>query len=369
MTLELEHLPLILAAAGACIASYTDLRRRIIHNKLTFSMIGVGIAFYALLGVHQGNLWVASSGLLGAALTFAIGYALWLTGAWAGGDVKLFTAFGALVPAYTAPRVVSPLPFPLTIMLNTFLMAALVLGGYLLVSFARKRLFGAVVRPIVKRPYRIAEGALIVFGGGILGQVAVQLTGITWLLWPVAIPFIIIMFILPIWVRLPPLAALSIYGFYLAPVLAAKIFIVLLSAVAVVWCIVSAASVANREVLQRNIKVTDLREGMIPAEVVYEKNGKVRRTSEPSFGGFVMRSKLPGRTHVLADPRFAGGLSRHQVGVLRRLVRAHKLKNRIRVKRGVPFAPALGAGLLVGLAYGDLYWALSMWLGALIWAI
>ena len=205
----------------------------------------VGVAFYVLLGVWRWDLWTMISGALGAAIAFIIGYAMWLTGGWAGGDVKLFTALGALLPFYTAPYVLNvPYPFPITILFNS------------------------------------------------------------------------VIAILPI---------LLVYA---------------------VIC-----RVRGRAVLYEQVKITELREGMIPAETIYEKDGKVERWSS-KFG------LKPRCDRLYTNPRRAAGLTRYQVGVLKRLVRKRKLKNYIKLKKGIPFAPALGLGVFIAVFYGDLYWGL-----------
>lgn len=242
---ELEFLPAVIALVAVCIANYTDLRKRIIPNRLTFPLIGVGIIFYVLLGIWRWDLWTTISGALGAAIAFAIGYVMWLTGGWAGGDVKLFTALGALLPFYPAPYVENvPYPFPITILFNSIIV------------------------------------------------------------------------ILPI---------LLIYA---------------------VIC-----RIRGRGVLYEQVKITELKEGMIPAETIYEKDGKVKRWSS-KFG------LKPHYDRLYTNPRRAAGLTRYQVGALKRLVRERKLKNYIKLKKGIPFAPALGLGVFIAIFYGDLYWEL-----------
>ncbi len=247
-----EFIPAALAIAAACIAMYTDLfKGRIIPNRLTYPMIGAGIAFYPLLGLYRGDLWIAVSGALGAAVAFAIGYAMWLTGGWAGGDVKLFTALGALLPRFspTSPAPYSseyPL-FPLTILFNSVIAMLPILFAYAVVC-------------------RIRE----------------------------------------------------------------------------------------RGVLYERVKITELKEGMIPAEAIYEKGGRVERWSS-RFG------LKPRWDRVYANPSRAAGVTRYQVGVLKRLVREGKLENSIRIKRGMPFAPALGVGVFIAVLYGDLYWRFISW--------
>jgi len=189
------------------------------------------------------GLWITIFGAVGAALAFAIGYVMWLTGGWAGGDVKLFTALGALLPFYTSPHVNDvPYPFPLTILFNS------------------------------------------------------------------------VIAILPI---------LLVYTAY--------------------------CRLRGRGLLYERAKITELREGMIPAETIYEKDGKVSRWSS-KFG------LKPRYNRVYTNPRRAAGLTRYQVGALKRLVREGKLKNYIKLKKGIPFAPALGLGVAIGIFYGDLYW-------------
>jgi preflagellin peptidase FlaK len=66
--------------------------------------------------------------VLGAAIAFAIGYGMWVTGGWAGGDIKLFTALGALLPMFFPSH--APFPysssyplFPITILFNSAFVA------------------------------------------------------------------------------------------------------------------------------------------------------------------------------------------------------------------------------------------------------
>jgi Flp pilus assembly protein protease CpaA len=231
------------------------MKKRIIPNRLTFPLIGGGILFYALLGVLSSlgaidlsqaltpwGFWIIFLGAFGAALAFGIGYALWLTGGWAGGDVKLFTAFGALLPFYDAPFTGNiPYPFPITILFNSVIAMLPILLVYSLIRRAR-----------------------------------------------------------------------------------------------------------GQSVLYERVKITELREGMIPAELIYEKDGKIMR------GGSRFGIK-PSNVRIYADPSRAAGLTRYQVGVLKRLAREQKLRGWMRLKRGIPFAPALGAGLFIGVLYGDLY--------------
>ena len=240
----LELIPAGVAVAGSCVAIYTDMRWRIIPNKLNFPMTIFGVAFYLLLGLNNGDLITAISGALGAAICFVIGYALWLTGGWAGGDVKLFTALGALLYGYRMP-VGNPIyPIPLTILFNSIIAIVPVLIVYSLI--------------------RRAQG---------------------------------------------------------------------------------------QRVLYDQVKITELKEGMIPAETIYEKGGRIGRWSSR----FSLRKEWD-KTYT--NTRRASGLTRYQVGALKKLVRVKRIGNHIKIKKGLPFAPALGAGVFIAVFYGDIYWQL-----------
>ncbi|KXB04175.1 hypothetical protein AKJ48_03275 [candidate division MSBL1 archaeon SCGC-AAA261O19] len=252
----LELIPAGLALGAVIIANYTDLKDRIIPNKLTFSLIGFGIVFYLAFGISSGEFVRAFYGVIGASIAFGIGYVMWLTGGWAGGDVKLFTALGALLPAYEAPYLAPPYSvnyplFPLTILFN-----------------------------------------------GIIA----------------AIPFLLIY--------------------------------------------VAVSRAMGRGAFYETVKISELKEGMIPAEIIYEKNGKIKRYDSGYFGFLSRAFGTPEWDRQLANPDRAAGISRYYVGVLRRMVREGKLKDRIKIKKGMPFAPALGAGVFIGIFYGGLYWGL-----------
>ena len=247
----LDILPIGLALLAVCVANYTDLfKGRIIPNKLTLPMLVTGIVFHALVGIWNSDLLKAISGVVGASVAFAIAYGIWLMGGWAGGDVKLFTALGALLPMYS-PTIPAPYSsgyplFPLTILLNGIIAMIPISLAYIATCYAR------------------GKGA-----------------------------------------------------FY------------------------------------ERVKITELHEGMIPAETIYEKDGKIGRWSSRLGLG-----PKPRWDRTFTYPRRAAGLTRYQVGALRRLAREGRIENHLKIKRGIPFAPALGLGVFISVFYGDLYWSL-----------
>ena len=83
-----------IAALGVvAIAAFTDARRERIPNWLTLPAIAFGPLFWLFADFYWGGI----RSLLGLVLCAAVPYWLFRRGAWAGGDVKLFAAIGALV--------------------------------------------------------------------------------------------------------------------------------------------------------------------------------------------------------------------------------------------------------------------------------
>jgi len=110
---------LITALAFTFLATITDIRRRLIPNWLTYPMIASGVLYHAVVGLLRGDLVQAFAGALGASVAFILGLALYSVGGWAGGDVKLFTGLGAILPE-TDP----PYPIFISVLFNSVLLVA-----------------------------------------------------------------------------------------------------------------------------------------------------------------------------------------------------------------------------------------------------
>jgi archaeal preflagellin peptidase FlaK len=145
----------------ACIyASYTDLKRGIIANKLTFPLIALGIVLNGIYAFSTGNLMVLVYTLLFTGTIFVLGYIFWKLGAWAGGDVKMFTALAALLPlqpfiinytilGYSLPAM-AKYPFPFTVIINSILsiLPFLLIFVFYIVYTEKRELLGELLTPV-----------------------------------------------------------------------------------------------------------------------------------------------------------------------------------------------------------------------------
>lgn len=364
----IEFLPVVLALLSVCVANYTDLKERIIPNTLTFPLIAVGVVFYLFFGLYVADFYTFVSGALGAVIAFAIGYAMWLTGGWAGGDVKMFTALGALLPGIGKsfePPHTAPYPLLITILFNSIIAIAPILFAYIAISCARKPDIGRkIIAPFRGSASRYLEAPLVLVASSTLGLEIATHLGLGWPLRLLLVAIVLVaVYRIPFKIRLPISAALTLLGLYLNPLVAVEAFAIVLLLVPGLRLLVSAVSVANREVLQEKVRITELKEGMIPAETIYESGGKVGRYRAPGYGKFLkLASRDPSKLmrpkwdRVLADSRVAAGVTRGQVRALRQLVKRGKLKDSIMIKKGMPFAPAFGLGVFISVFFGDIYW-------------
>ncbi|MCK4327976.1 MAG: prepilin peptidase [Candidatus Diapherotrites archaeon] len=281
---------MLLALAGLALASLTDLRERIVPDWLSYSMIGAGLAYHAGLSVMHWSAAHFVLSLISTALAFAFGYALWRVGAWAGGDVKLFTGIGALVP----------LLFPYVAFLNSIVLSFPFLMLFVFFRTATvpalHKLFSRMLVRGTKRGFGLAALGLA------LGFVMNPLFGVP--------------------------EAVAVVG--------SSLF------VAMFWEVLS---YGRREALRRRVPVSGLEEGMISAESLYVEKGKVKHFS-PTL---LQKLTLFEPKNTVASMYLAGGLEKKEITALRR----YGVKS-LWVREGMPMVPVLFAGALVAALFGNL---------------
>ncbi|MFP4006190.1 MAG: A24 family peptidase C-terminal domain-containing protein [Candidatus Hadarchaeia archaeon] len=367
----------LLSIFGVMVATYTDLKERIIPDNLTYPLIIAGVALHLGYGAYRFDPLFGVSGLLGAAGAFGLGYLMWYVGGWAGGDVKLFTALGALLagyssesilPALDASYVSAPYPFPLTVFLNSFLCLAPVLFAYVIYRAAKTPDVGSMIADPIRENYRrMLVSPFAITGGSVLAtEVLSPVNAHTAIQVLLSLVFIFIIYRLPLKVELPVALGLAAYGLYPDPLGNADM---LLISFAIVWGIallITGVKVINREVLEEKVQITELKDGMIPAETIYLDDGEVGRYEGE---GIMDRAKgvlkgernvglRPDWDEILADSRKAAGFYEEDIKLLKEFVKEGELEDRIRIKQGLPFAPSFGIGVPIALFYGDIYWLL-----------
>lgn len=363
------YLVSLLALATVLISTYTDLKERIIPNKLTYPVIVIGVALYLAWGAYQRDWMFAVQGGLWAGLTFGIGYGMWFLGGWAGGDVKLYTALGALLGGYSAGEYSvagAPYPLPLTVLLNGLLCLAPVLFIYTAVkSFKTPEIGKRIVQPIRDSLPETTALPFYIVGGGVLGSGLASYFNLS-LIFQISITVVLIFLLYQMPLKFGTLAGagLTVYGVYVHSFSTIEYLLMTFVAVFGITLMISVINAINREVLQEEISMDELKEDMVSAETIYEEDGKAKRYEGPRILG-VLKQVLknptdpptgPEEENVLADSSYAAGVSRYQVGELRRHVKEGNLEDHIRIRKSMPFAPSFGLGVPIAIFFGDIYW-------------
>lgn len=313
----------LLALLGATIASYTDLKRGIIQNKLTFSLFAVGILGHLILDGSAIVIPLLSSILL----IFAMGYGFWYLGGWSAGDAKEFLFLAALLPRYPSSLQsffnpgLGPYPFVVTIFANTFLaIFPFILFWGIYTSFKQARL-NLLLEPL-KNFRQIGINAALFTAAVLL----VSLLGVSAVF---TIPLVLIGYKLQN--RLKAAASIAIVTLFI--IQTQEVLIVLKNFAGIFLVILlfrlfwNSISVVRKHALEETVSVGELNEGMVPSEEIYIGEDKIENR--------------------------ARGLSMDEIERLKALQKQGTIEE-IRVKKTIPFAPVILIGLLISLSIGDL---------------
>ena len=308
-------------------ASATDLKTREVPDWISWALAiaGLGIAGTESFSLGSVLPLALSSGTLAACFVFA--YALYRIGAWAGGDVKLFTGLGAIMPEYHGIMF-----FPFLALAASAIAVFPFLILYVLAGFRKKSVRKEFLKDLKKVPVQSWLSGFILFAGSILSEAVGQ---------PL-LSFIVI----PVMYYTGRLNLLTVptvfaYSFYFNPARAlSQLAYSLAISAAFVLALVSFKT-AKKTVLRKRVKTSKVKEGMIPAKDYWlTEDGRVV-ASEPRLFGPRKKQGI-----LLADSRSAAGLTREQAEEIRRLA-AQKKMAWFEEKLSIPFVPVFTLGIVL----------------------
>ena len=384
--IDIPLITAILAIVACLYASYSDLKRGIIPNKLTFPLIAIGIILNGIYAFTIGNLWFIIICAVVTGVIFALGYLFWKMGAWAGGDVKLFTALAALVPfnpiliSYQVFQVPFPVigiyPFPFTVIINSILsiLPFLLIYVFYVVAKNKPYLMGELTSPVKDYRKNIVLTLVITSAVNITFFITQQL-GFQIIIISLILIYILSLLIskLPnqvkaVVVSLVTVAALF-YNFKITIISAVVLFI----SIIIIEIVRKLLTSVSKEALQDDIPLDKLHEGMIPAYKLYQRDDDEVFVDNKSFTDKMKESFKTRDLSMLTAPpgkqlvgTLAAGLSADDILLLKQLHQDNKISSKFRVKKGVPFAPSILIGLIISLFIGDLAYILQK---ILIWVL
>jgi hypothetical protein len=128
----------VTAVVGSVAAAAWDLRTTEIPDPIPYAMIAIALLVYGYQSVIEWNYMPILSSIGVGAVLFGFGFVLYYFGQWGGGDVKLMSAIGFLLPNIAPieaifPKVYLLFPFPLSYVWNVFSLGALYMIVYAVV--------------------------------------------------------------------------------------------------------------------------------------------------------------------------------------------------------------------------------------------
>ncbi len=363
----------VIAILACVYASYSDIKEGVIKNKLTFPLIGIGILLNGVYAFMTSNPMFIVLGVIYTGVIFAVGYLFWKFGAWAGGDVKLFTALAALLPfpvsmvsynigSWSFP-VFAVYPFALTVIINSILsiLPFLLMFIFYIAMKRKPHLMDELLSPI-KKDYKqnILLSLVITAAAAIILEIRLFID------YPMILSLILTILLIMVISKLPDKLEAVVVTVAVAFALYSRLELTLISigfllvSITFVNIVRKVLTSVSREALQDDYRISQLKEGMIPAYNMYELDGEIQiddtgffsKAKEAVKTGDI--SKLSGPKGKLVVGALAAGLQKKDIDYLKDILKEGKIEDNLRIKRGVPFAPSILIGLLISLFIGDL---------------
>jgi preflagellin peptidase FlaK len=365
----------LVAGIALAIASYTDLKQRIVSDKISYGLIVIGLLLHALQAFFANNAMIFGTALAVCILTFVFGYVLWKLGVWAGGDVKLFTGLAAVVPFN--PNVIGALTgigllktialplFPLT--LFVFSVFSMLPFGLLLAARALKEKHNAekkqkIFDSLKKRALELGEFAIATTG--ILEILFVFNQNSLWL-----VPLLIVLGLLPKLFRAVVIVLVAVFALLRQPIGFIESTIALFVLLFVVFVLLKLAK-ESKGLLNYKKTISELEEGDIPAETIVIENGKLLKVEgfgiEKVINYFktnnlvALKSMLEKKGKIVCSQNRACGLTIEEIKELKALEKKGLLGKEFWLKKSTAFVPAILIAFIVLNVIGDLFWNLLL---------
>jgi len=360
-----------LVFTGIAIATFTDLKERIIPNKLTYSMIAVGLLLHLAESILLQNFNPILFSAIITVATFGGSWLLWKAGVWAGGDVKLFTGIAALLPYLPSISASSSalnfLPQELTFLLSFVPLTLFVLSIFsalpygVLISIhaiSKKREFQKqIVQDFKKRFLQTAVFSFLVAG---LSFALVELSIPDLLLLPV----LIVTGFIPAKARKLGAIVLFAAAVIFQGTTAVIAFFSVLIPLSILYALIKLFLV-SRKALKEEVKISEIEEGTIPAETILEVDGVVKRVEGISIKTIINNIKnnkmqealeeLVPKGREIVSAKKARGVTDEEIAELKKLVKEGKIEPVMKVKKSMPFVPTVLIGFIVLIAWVMLF--------------
>ncbi len=365
----------LISLIGLIIATFTDFKERIIPNKLTYSLVAMGVGLHAVQAFVENDMMILGFSVFSLGFAFVLSFLLYKMGVWAGGDVKLMAALGALNPFnFGVLRDALGLNLELfsSLALPVFPLSLIIASVFSMLPYGVLITAGGIAKnPGVGREFISRMGgkavqfavisALVAGAGAVIGHL-----GLTpWLVLPVLLAAVF----LPKLAKWALAAIVFVFAFTVDLNLAIQNFLVVFLPLLVLYSLIKLYSLGKEKVLKKKIRITELEEGMISGETFVKREEKIGRAEQFTIGNIIKyvannnAKALPGLIQpkgMVVSSLAARGVTDEEIELLKGAVKRGEIKDEISIKLSAPFVPAMLIGYLALQLTGDLIWNLVL---------
>jgi len=363
--MNIFFLPIVAVIVTTTIATYFDIKKGIIPNKIPISLLLFGIAINSIFSLLYNDSSYIFTSIILTIFTFILTYILWKFKIWAGGDVKLLTAIASAIP--TQPNLIdfqffniyfpkiAIYPFPLTVIFNSilisfpFLILFLVLTNYK-ISNSKKNNYKIDFKqnfPSFKRIIKFFKYILMKFNSKkrvIFKKIAYSLIFST------------------VFIIITGIYENSYYSIYI--LFFGVIFSLISSFLFKSWIKTFKNFVKN--ISSEKIPIFSLDEGMIIDKTyfkvdkfyssIFEEliNNLDTDESNLSIKKIANEKSENEQIQYFLNSSTAAGLTIYDISFLKKLFKMKFIPENIQIKIGIPFAPSIAIGLIIAIFIGDL---------------
>ena len=134
-----EYIPLATAFVGATVSALWDLKTTEIPDAIPYVMMAIGLVFWGAQSYLLADYMLLVSSVIAGLGLLGFGFLMYYLGQWGGGDAKLLSAIGFLLPVAPQGFAHTLFPYPFTYTINVFIIGALYMVLYATVVAARNR--------------------------------------------------------------------------------------------------------------------------------------------------------------------------------------------------------------------------------------
>ncbi len=358
---QIFYIAIIVSVLGLIAATYTDLKERIVPNKLNYGLAIIGLILFGIQSIIQSTPLPFIYSFLGMAIGFFFGWVMWKIGIFAGGDVKLFMGLGALNPFTPALIKIgmltnSSIPlFPLTLFLYS-LFAFLPYGIFIvIIKLAKNK---KMQKEILKE---MKPKILLSIHASFFTSAAYTI---------LAVYSINLLLTIPILILWGLFKSNKKYLTIISLILALILNYVLLTQALVATILISVIFYSLlkllflvKRVLVSEVDVNKLTEGMIPAKTLIWKGKEVVAQEGINLKTILnlikdknsnaIKEMLAPKKEIISAIK-ARGLNEDELKLVKQLAKKGLIPKKMQIKESMPFVPTMLLGYILCLILGDI---------------